>query len=197
MKRVMSASIRKQIYFAVSFAIATSSMITIGLAQDGSVSKSTTPKTSGPAKETTIEGKVTKIIDGDSIIVVGNDKKEYEVQIEGTDAPETKQPFGKESTEALSKMLKDKKVKVTWEKADNFDRLLAQVFVDDKHANLEMIKSGMAWHFKRYNKSEVLAKAETEAKEAKRGLWADEKPTAPWDYRKENRTPDAPVKKGN
>lgn len=189
--------LRSKLCIATALSVSMASLAPMAFAQDGSASKSSSTKSSAPAKETTIEGKVTKIIDGDSIIVVGDDKKEYEVQIEGTDAPESKQPFGKESTEALTKMLKDKKVKVSWEKADNFDRLLAQVYVDDKHANLEMIKLGMAWHFKRYNKSEVLAKAETEAKEAKRGLWADEKPTAPWDYRKENRTPDAPVKKGS
>jgi endonuclease YncB( thermonuclease family) len=52
----------------------------------------------------------------------------------------------------------------------------------------------MAWHFKRYNKSEALAKLEVEAKEAKKGLWKNGSPTAPWDYRKENKAPDKPAK---
>jgi len=52
----------------------------------------------------------------------------------------------------------------------------------------------MAWHFKRYNKSEELAKIESEAKEVKKGLWAQESPVAPWDYRKENKAPDKPAK---
>jgi endonuclease YncB( thermonuclease family) len=47
-----------------------------------------------------------------------------------------------------------------------------------------MIRDGHAWHFKRYNKDEKLAEAETEAREAGRGLWADKEPTPPWEFRK-------------
>jgi len=47
-------------------------------------------------------------------------------------------------------------------------------------------------HFKRYNQSKALADLEIEAKKEKRGLWKAENPVAPWDYRKENRTPDKP-----
>ena len=142
-----------------------------------------------------VEGKVTRIIDGDSILVTDDKSVEYEVQLEGIDAPELKQDFGKESTDGLTKLLKGKTVRLTWKSKDNFERLLAQVYDGEKHINMEMIKSGMAWHFKRYNKDETLAKAETEAKEAKKGLWAMESPVAPWDYRKENKAPDKPLKK--
>ncbi len=143
----------------------------------------------------TVSGKVTRIIDGDSILVTDSKYVEYEVQLEGIDAPEIKQDFGKESTEGLSKLLKDKTVRITWKSKDNFERPLAQIYDGDKHINMEMIKSGMAWHFKRYNKDEELANAETAAKEAKKGLWAKESPVAPWDYRKENKAPDKPLKR--
>lgn len=142
----------------------------------------------------TMEAKVKRVIDGDSILVVDGNDMEFEAQLEGIDAPEMKQEFGKESLEALTKMLKDQKVKLTWKSKDAYDRLLAQVYVEDKHINVEMLRSGMAWHFKRYNKSEELAKIELEAKQAKKGLWAKESPVAPWDYRKENKAPDKPAK---
>ncbi len=143
----------------------------------------------------TVVGKVTKIIDGDSILVTDEKDVEYEVQLEGIDAPELKQDFGKESTEGLSKLLKDKSVKLTWASKDNFDRLLAQVYVDQLHINAEMLKNGMAWHFKRYNKSEALAKLEQEARDAKKGLWATNDPKAPWDFRKDTKAPEKPLKK--
>lgn len=151
--------------------------------------------TNSSSDDDTVEGKVTRIIDGDSILVTDSKDIEYEVQLEGIDAPEAKQEFGKESTEALSKMLKDKSVKLTWKSKDNFDRLLAQVYDGEKHINTEMLKAGMAWHFKKYNKDESLAKVESEAKEAKKGLWAKESPMAPWDYRQENKAPDKPFKR--
>jgi endonuclease YncB( thermonuclease family) len=141
------------------------------------------------------EAKVKRIIDGDSILVTDSKEVEYEVQLEGIDAPELKQDFGKESANALTKLLKDKSVKLTWGSKDTYDRLLAQVYVEDVHVNMEMLKSGMAWHFKRYNKSEELAKAEIVAKEAKKGLWAQESPVAPWDFRKETKAPDKPEKR--
>lgn len=142
----------------------------------------------------TMEAKVKRVIDGDSILVVDSNDMEFEAQLEGIDAPEMKQEFGKESLEALTKMLKDQKVKLTWKSKDTYDRLLAQVYLEDKHINIEMLRSGMAWHFKRYNKSEELAKIELEAKQAKKGLWSKESPVAPWDYRKENKAPDKPSK---
>ena len=144
------------------------------------------------AKEESIVATVTKVIDGDSLKAKTKEGKEYEIQVEGIDAPELKQPHGKEATEALSKMVMGKEIKVTWTKKDNFDRLLAQIHVDKTHANQEMLRTGHAWHFKRYNQSKELAELEEEANKAKRGLWATENPQAPWDFRKETRSPEKP-----
>lgn len=153
-------------------------------------------KAKGSETETTLQVTVKRVIDGDSILVLDpkDNNKEYEVQLEGLDAPELKQEFGKESSEALAKWIEKKELRISWKSKDNFERLLAQVYVGETHINSEMLKSGMAWHFKRYNKSEALAKLETEAKEAKKGLWKNSSPTAPWDYRKENKAPDKPAK---
>lgn len=54
---------------------------------------------------------------------------------------------------------------------------------------LEQIKRGMAWHFKRYEAEQTpenraaYSVAEREARAAKRGLWIDPAPIAPWDFR--------------
>lgn len=47
-----------------------------------------------------------------------------------------------------------------------------------------MVKEGMAWHYKQYSKSIVLADAETEARTAKKGLWAEKLSEPPWGFRK-------------
>jgi endonuclease YncB( thermonuclease family) len=49
--------------------------------------------------------------------------------------------------------------------------------------NAKLVEDGWAWHFKKYNSDERLAKLEETARTAKRGLWADEAPLAPWDFR--------------
>ena len=41
----------------------------------------------------------------------------------------------------------------------------------------------MAWHFKRFSQDSTLAAAETRARDAKRGLWAEADPIPPWSYR--------------
>ncbi|MFN7733800.1 MAG: thermonuclease family protein [Pirellula sp.] len=177
-------------------------VVAVASAQDPSA-KSSGAKSTGekPAEsaattdegpESSIEARVTKIIDGDSIKAKDAEGKEYEIQIEGTDAPELKQAYGPESTDALKKLVSEKSIRVTWKKKDNFERLLAQVYVGDDHINALMIRGGHAWHFKRYNQSKELAALETQAREDKLGLWGTENPQAPWDYRKENRAPDKP-----
>lgn len=154
--------------------------------------QSTSVKETKAAEEEML-GTVVKVIDGDSIKVQeeGSDTV-HEVQVEGTDAPEPKQDYGPEATEALRKMVSGRKVRITWTKKDNFDRRLAQIYVGDEHVNRRMIQDGHAWHFKRYNQSKELAQLEDEAQKAKRGLWGTKNPQAPWDYRKENRSPDKP-----
>ena len=140
--------------------------------------------------EKSIEGKTKKVIDGDSLIIVDAEGQESEIQLDGIDAPEFKQKFGKDATKELEKLVANKKVTVKWTAKDNYERILGKVYVDETFVNLEMIKKGAAWHFKRYNKDEELAKAEEEAKTSKLGLWKDDAPEAPWDYRKNNRSKD-------
>ncbi len=147
-------------------------------------------------EEQTLNAKVKKVIDGDSILVVDDQQLEHEIQLEGIDAPEAKQPYGQESTDALTKKIADAKVRITWAKKDTYGRLLGQVYVGDEHCNLSMIQQGHAWHFKRYNKNQVLADAETEARKKKVGLWGTEDPMAPWDFRSKNKAPDRPSKEG-
>ncbi len=140
-------------------------------------------------EEKVFSGKVKKVIDGDTILVLDGDI-EQEVQLEGIDAPETKQPYGKESTKALEKMINGKEVTVKWKSMDNYDRILGHIYYDEKFINLEMLRMGAAWHYKQYNKSEEFAEAEEKAKEVKLGLWEESSPTPPWEFRRNNRTKD-------
>jgi endonuclease YncB( thermonuclease family) len=146
-----------------------------------------------PADET-ITAKVVKIFDGDALLIEDKPGNQTEIKLEGIDAPELKQEHGPESAAALSKLVLDQSVKVQWSAKDKFERPLAQVFLDDKHINLEMLKLGMAWHFKRYNKSEELAAAEAQAKSEKKGLWKTEKAVPPWTFRQDTKSPDKPFR---
>ncbi len=52
------------------------------------------------------------------------------------------------------------------------------------NVNKELLRQGMAWHYKYFNKDEELAELEQEAREKKIGLWSQPNPIAPWDFRR-------------
>ena len=47
-----------------------------------------------------------------------------------------------------------------------------------------MLKQGLAWHYKEYDRNSLYARLEEEAKQDGRGLWSDERAVAPWVWRK-------------
>ena len=53
----------------------------------------------------TLTGKVVKITDGDTLVVLDASRQQHKIRLAGIDAPETKQPFGKRSKEALSALV--------------------------------------------------------------------------------------------
>jgi len=50
-----------------------------------------------------------------------------------------------------------------------------------------MVRDGFAWRYVRYDKAGEFTDAEREAREKRRGLWADPNPVPPWEYRRERR----------
>ena len=62
--------------------------------------------------------------------------------------------------------------------------LLVGVYYDDKNLNEELLKAGLAWHFKRYSNDEKLQAMEDQARANKIGLWQESNPIPPWDWRR-------------
>ena len=77
----------------------------------------------------TLEGKVTRVSDGDTIWVTAGGKR-VKVRMDRIDAPESNQEYGKESTEYLKRRIHGKTVKVEWGKTDQYGRTLGIVFLD-------------------------------------------------------------------
>ena len=136
-----------------------------------------------------IEGKVVRVADGDTITVLDKDNKQHRIRFQGIDAPESKQDFGQKSKQSLSDLVFGKQVTVIYSKMDKYRRVVGKIMLDGKDINIEQIKAGMAWHYKKYADEQPpedrvsYAKAEQEARAAKIGLWQDPNPTPPGDYR--------------
>jgi micrococcal nuclease len=139
------------------------------------------PAVAQPPKPFT--GKVVRVIDGDTIPVL-LDCQEHRIRLTHIDCPETRQAFSEKAKQALSDKIFGKDVTVAWAEKDRYGRILADIHLGERFINREMVADGMAWHFKQYSKDALVAKAELEAREARRGLWADPNPVPPWEFRK-------------
>lgn len=133
-------------------------------------------------------GKVIGVTDGDTITVL-RDRTPVRVRLNGIDAPEQGQPFGERAKQFASALCFGDEVTVKTFGADKYGRTLGDVVLGDVRVlNQELVKAGMAWHYKEYSKDETLAKLEKEAREKKVGLWSDPHAIAPWEWRHGNAT---------
>jgi len=133
-------------------------------------------------------GKVIKIIDGDTydLLIAGN--QTLRIRMDGIDAPERGMPFYKVSKNYLGTLCFNKQVKFILTGKDNHDRYLGFSYLEDgTELSHEMIKAGLAWHFKKYNSDKELADLEIRARKLKKGIWSETNPMAPWENRKLHR----------
>ena len=128
--------------------------------------------------------RVVGIHDGDSITVLSVEKKQIKIRLEGIDAPELKQAFGSRAKEHLSSLIMGKDVTLIVKGEDLYKRTLSKILLDSQDVNLTMISDGFAWNYAKYSKDKKFAEAEAEARIKKKGLWIDQDPVAPWDWRK-------------
>ena len=131
-----------------------------------------------------IKGKVIHISDGDTIHILTAQKEKYKIRLNDIDAPENKQAFGNKSKENLKKYIYNKNVSVYYKTKDKYGRILGTVYLNNQDINLQQIKDGFAWVYKKYSKNIIYYKAEKEAQNKRKGLWQDKNPIEPWIYRK-------------
>ena len=155
----------------------------------------------------TLQGKVVKVVDGDTITIVDDRSFRYRIRLAGIDTPEKDQPYGKESTKSLRWLVYDKGITVEYSKFDRYGRIIGKVLIDPQgdmfcfavdctrkvDVGLKQISTGMAWHYKRYQNEQskedrkLYSSAEREARKGQLGLWNDKKPISPWKWRKNNK----------
>lgn len=133
---------------------------------------------------TKILAQVMKVVDGDTIRVL-IDNKEDTVRLIGIDSPEVLddqkpvQCFGKEASDRAKKVLTGKKISLEFDPTqgdrDEYQRLLRYVFVDDLSFNKLMISEGYAREYtfkgRVYKYQSEFIQAEKKAKENNKGLW--------------------------
>ena len=133
------------------------------------------------------QGKVIGVADGDTITVL-HDRQPEIIRLNGIDSPEKGQAFGDRAKEFTAQLAFGQMVQVIVRDLDRYGRTVADVRLPDgRSLNHEVVRGGYAWWFRRYSSDASLGTAESEARSARRGLWANARPMAPWDWRETQR----------
>jgi endonuclease YncB( thermonuclease family) len=135
------------------------------------------------AAVTTFDAYLVDVLDGDTIRIQKKDASVLTIRLLGIDTPEASQAYGFEATRELKRLLTGRTMKIEPSGKDRYRRTLGVITVGQTNINLEMVKSGLAWHYTAKSKNAALANAEAEAKRLRKGLWVQPTRISPWDYR--------------
>ena len=156
-------------------------VIGFGLATEylGELAPKATAENAVPASA--VEHRVKRIVDGDTVHMRDGTK----VRLHGIDTPERDQPYGKQATRNLDKLI-GRTVFVVERDTDRYGRLVGVIYTPEGvNVNEAMVCNGSAWWYSRYAKFDSgLRKCQAKAKEEGLGLWADDDPMPPWDWRR-------------
>jgi endonuclease YncB( thermonuclease family) len=131
----------------------------------------------------TLSGTVTKVLDGDTLVVRDGAKKRHTVRLAEIDAPEANQPFYGEAKRSLAELCHRKSATVEWSERDEHAHYIGYVTCAGKDANAEQLRRGMAWASPKSTKpTSALYELEAYARLRRIGLWADEDAVAPWEF---------------
>lgn len=152
-----------------------------------------------------LHGTVTEVSDGDTFKMISdkeipgaktNKKGEVSVRLYGVDCPETKkplwpaQPYSEAAKEYLARLIEGKTVTCDLKDLDRYQRAVCIVTAYGRNVNIEMMRAGYAWAYLKYldrpYASDYIA-IEEEARKAKKGLWKENNPMPPWEFRKVHR----------
>lgn len=141
-----------------------------------------------------LTGKITKVIDGDTVILFDTaEKKQVKLKLLGIDAPNKRQPYAKESAKHLAQIILGYQVDVKYQKTDRNGFILGKLLWNKRDINLNQVQSGFAWHDLSMVKDqteddeEEYREAERKARKRKLGIWKQKSPTPPWAHQKSKR----------
>ncbi|QNJ06536.1 putative nuclease [Synechococcus sp. MEDNS5] len=130
--------------------------------------------------------------DGDTVRITDKAGNKVTIRLACIDAPETSQGnSGKWSTETLKGLIQGKPISLKPQIKDRYGRTVAEIYQGSTNVNLQMVKRGAAFAYRRYLKqcdSDAYLSAETTAMNRKLGVWGPYKvDLKPWDYRRSRR----------
>ena len=124
-----------------------------------------------------------RVKDGDTITVQSGGQ-EVDIRLADIDAPESDQPRGQEARQTLQLLLEGQEAELGLVGGDAYRRIVARVSAGGVDVNAEMVRRGLVWVLRDYDPAPNLISFEDDAREARRGLWADADAVPPWVWRR-------------
>jgi endonuclease YncB( thermonuclease family) len=122
-------------------------------------------------------GKVTAVKEA-TLVTLDYGSGTYEIRIVGVDAPKAGEPQADEALKFVSDLLLGKNARMRLVRGSEHGEMVCRLFTDDpvlgiKEVGVELLRAGLARRQPGYDeKYGELSKAESEAREAGRGIWA-------------------------
>ena len=137
--------------------------------------------------------RIRRVIDGDSLEVkyaglFSFMRRPFPVRLYGIDAPELAQPYGRESRDQLASLVRRGGLRMEAKATDRYGRTVGLLYPGQRSresVNVAMVRSGMAYWYRRYGGRDLgFPEAEAEAQAKRRGVWKDgRRARRPWDHR--------------
>jgi micrococcal nuclease len=140
----------------------------------------------GWARAESFTGKVTSVTDGNTITVIYSNK-ERQMKISGVDCPDLDQPYGTEAKDFLVALIGGREIWVNVERMDHFNRSISKITLNGEDVAVQVVQAGLGWYDTRYSSNVQIAEAQARARASKSGLWSQEKPIPPWEFRQMSR----------
>jgi endonuclease YncB( thermonuclease family) len=139
-----------------------------------------------------VAGFVKAVYDGDTVLLATRNNNRLKVRLYGIDAPETRkpdklgQPFGDVAKRTLMYKVMGRQVSAEIIDKDQYDRSVAVLRYQGRDINREMVSEGLAWAYRQYLDGAYVSEyigAEEQARRIRKGLWRDNNPLPPWEFR--------------
>jgi len=135
----------------------------------------------GPAAGSSVQARVVRVVDGDTIVASIDGEDEY-VRYIGIDTPETVKPdtpvqcFGPMASDENHRLVEGRTVRLTFDREvqDDYGRLLAYVHAGKRFVNAELVQGGYARTLPiepNTSRAQQFKRLAAKAARAGRGLW--------------------------
>ena len=132
--------------------------------------------------------------DGDTITILTQNNEEKRIRLGGIDCPESSQLHGDKAKQFVASMVSERRVRIIPDGIDDYGRTVATVLINGENVNRQVIAFGHGWVFRKYCTADYCydwLKLEETARDARVGLWSDDNPQPPWEWRTEQRSKDS------